>query len=150
MAKELNKAQVNHLRRLLGWVRCEIPPSPDEVVKIVHGIAPVIDNEDAKQKMVAWHREAASVPKYIRAALKALEPVVAEAKGEIVDAVSVHKGRSSSATQAIASQMVLSPKYAGLSQQRLLPSPCAHGLWLCDLCDEHGVPKRRGDSGTGT
>lgn len=38
MAKELNKAQVNHLRRLLGWVRCEIPPEPEEIVKIVQNI----------------------------------------------------------------------------------------------------------------
>lgn len=86
MAKALSKAQVNHLRRLIGWVRCDIPPSPDEVVSIVKIIAPAIDSEHAKEKMVEWHREAESVPKYIRAALKSLEPIVKESQGEIVDA----------------------------------------------------------------
>lgn len=93
MAKSLSKSDVNHLRRLLGWVRCEIPPAPDEVVKIVHSIAPAIDSEDAKQKMVEWHREASSVPKYIRAALKALAPLVEEARGEIVEGENVSARR---------------------------------------------------------
>ena len=85
MSKQLSKAQVNHLRRLLGWVRCEIPPAPGEVVAIVKSIMPVIGSPEAQQKMVEWHREASSVPQYLRAALKALEPVVREAAGEIVD-----------------------------------------------------------------
>lgn len=81
MAKSLSKSDVNHLRRLLGWVRCEIPPAPDEVVKIVHSIAPAIDSE------------ASSVPKYIRAALKALAPLVEEARGEIVEGENVSARR---------------------------------------------------------
>lgn len=87
MAKELNKAQVNHLRRLLGWVRCEIPPSPEEVVSIVQDIGQKVPiSAYGKRRMVEWHQEASRLPKYIRAALKALEPVVKESAGEIVDA----------------------------------------------------------------
>ena len=87
MAKELNKAQVNHLRRLLGWVRCEIPPAPEEVVKIVQDIGRrIYITKDGQEQLVGWHREATNVPMYIRAALKSLEPVVREAQGEIVDA----------------------------------------------------------------
>src|SRR4051812_5789038 len=89
MAKSLSKSDVNHLRRLLAWVRCEIPPSTEEVVKIVHSIAPAIESEASKDKMVEWHREASSVPKYLRAALKALAPLVKEAEGEIVNADAV-------------------------------------------------------------
>ena len=84
MRKALKKSEVNHLRRLLGWVRCEIPPAPDEIVSIVRSIAPAIDSDNAKQKMVEWHRESQGVPKYVRAALKALEPLVRDAEGEIV------------------------------------------------------------------
>lgn len=93
MAKELSKAQVNHLRRLLGWVRCEIPPAPEEIVKIVHDIAPAIDSEDGKRRLVEWHREAQSVPKYIRAALKSLEPLVKDAEGELIDAETRREAR---------------------------------------------------------
>lgn len=93
MAKELNKAQVNHLRRLLGWVRCEIPPEPSEVVSIVKSIAPAIDSQQAKDKMVEWHRESTSVPKYLRAAMKALAPLVKDAEGELIDSVSRQQRR---------------------------------------------------------
>ena len=93
MSKALKTSDINHLRRLLAWVRCEIPPAPDEVVSIVKSIAPAIDSDDAKKKMVEWHREAKSVPKYLRAALKALEPLVREAEGETVtgENVSAHR-----------------------------------------------------------
>ena len=87
MAKQLSKAQLNHLRRLLGWVRCEIPPAPNTIVDIVRKIAPVIDedNHEGKARLVEWHREASNVPKYIRAANKSLEPVVRDSDGQIVD-----------------------------------------------------------------
>ena len=93
MRKALKTSEINHLRRLLGWVRCEIPPEPGEVVSIVKSIAPAIDSEDAKQKMVEWHREAQSVPKYVRAALKALAPLVREAEGETVTGENVSRHR---------------------------------------------------------
>lgn len=93
MAKTLKASDVNHLRRLLGWVRCEIPPDPAEVVSIVQSIAPAIETEDAKQKMLEWHRESESVPKYIRAALKALAKAIADQPGETVDGENVSASR---------------------------------------------------------
>lgn len=90
MAKQLNKAQVNHLRRLLGWVRCEIPPEPGAIVAIVNNIRTKVEvGPYGKQRMVEWHREAENVPKYIRAALKSLASVVKESQGEIVGVESV-------------------------------------------------------------
>src|SRR5690348_1691385 len=87
MAKQLSKSDVNHLRRLLGWVRCEVGQSPEELVATVRHIASKIDiGEYGKQRMVEAHQQASRVPKYIRAALKALEKHVREAEGEVVDA----------------------------------------------------------------
>lgn len=88
MAKELNKAQVNHLRRLLGWVRCEVWQSPEEFVETLKTIAPYVGplDDGAKQRLSDSYFKAASVPIYVRAAIKALEPVVREAEGEVVDA----------------------------------------------------------------
>ena len=88
MAKQLDKAQVNHLRRLLGWMRCEVWQSPEEFVETLRSIAPAVGTPDAaaKQRLAESYEKAASVPKYVRAAIKALEPVVREAEGNIVDA----------------------------------------------------------------
>ena len=69
----LSQSDINHLRRLLAWVRTEIPPTPDDVVSIVKAIAPILNPEEHAQKMVEWHREATSVPQYLRAASKALD-----------------------------------------------------------------------------
>lgn len=89
MSKQLDKAQVNHLRRLLGWMRCEVGQSPEEMVTMMKGLLPRLGpvSEDGKARLVESYHQAQRVPKYIRAALKALEPVVAESKGEIVDVV---------------------------------------------------------------
>jgi hypothetical protein len=86
--KPLTDAEVNHLRKLLGWVRCEIGQSPEEMVQTVSNIAPAIGpdlSEEAKARLVAAHNKAASVPKYIRAAVKALEKTLVQQAGEVVD-----------------------------------------------------------------
>lgn len=89
MAKELNTAQVNHLRRLLGWVRCSdgVYQSPEEMVETLRKIAPSAGepSEDAKQRLAESYAQAASIPKYVRAAIKALDPVVRESEGTVVD-----------------------------------------------------------------
>ena len=91
MSKSLDKAQVNHLRRLLGWVRCSdgVFQSPEEMVATLRQIAPHVDvpDEGAKQRLAESYAKAASIPKYVRAAIKALEPVVREAEGTVVDAL---------------------------------------------------------------
>ena len=98
MAKELNKAQVNHLRRLLGWVRCSegVFQSPEEIKATVRQIAPAIKDEitaDAMRRVVESYMRAESIPKYVRAAIKALEPLVKDAEGEFVDAESRQQPR---------------------------------------------------------
>ena len=72
---ELRASDLNHLRRLLAWVACEIGQAPDELVKTVQGLLPALGHEvadEAKLRLVQAHREAASVPQYVRTAIKAL------------------------------------------------------------------------------
>jgi len=99
MARQLDKAQVNHLRRLLGWVRCSdgVFQSPEEMVSSLRKIAPHvgIPDEAAKQRLTTAYEKAVNVPTYVRAAIKALEPVVREAEGEVVDPVIERKLRYS-------------------------------------------------------
>ena len=42
-------------------------------------------SDDGKYRLVQAHQDATRVPKYIRAALKALAPVVKESEGQVVD-----------------------------------------------------------------
>jgi hypothetical protein len=88
MATELDKAEVNHLRRLLGWVRCESGQSPDEMVAMLRDLAPSIGTPSmkAQHRLADAYNKSANVPKYIRAAVKSLERVLRERCGEIVDA----------------------------------------------------------------
>lgn len=71
----LTPAEINHLRRLLGWVRCEIGQAPDEMVPMVRGIVERLGDvsEEGKARLVEQYAEASNVPKYVRAAVKALE-----------------------------------------------------------------------------
>ena len=97
MAKQLNTAQVNHLRRLLGWLRCEVGQTPDEWIATLADLSERLDgvvlDDAAKVRLVEWHRHLDSIPKYIRAGIKALEPVVKEAEGETVDGENVSARR---------------------------------------------------------
>jgi hypothetical protein len=88
MAKELNTSDVNHLRRLLGYVRCEIWQSPEEFVQTLREIAPHVGHPDdaAQRRLKDTYEKSARVPKYVRAAVKALEKVVKEIDGDVVDA----------------------------------------------------------------
>lgn len=83
----LTDSEVNHLRRLLGYMRCEVGQTPDEIVETMRGIAPTVGpiSDDAKARMVAHHAKAASIPKYVRAAIKALEKTLVKQYGEVVD-----------------------------------------------------------------
>ena len=74
----MNRAQVNHLRKLLAWVRCEIGQSPEELVETVRDISGKWDgpiSPDAERRLVEAHDKARSVPKYVREAIKSLEPL---------------------------------------------------------------------------
>lgn len=91
---QITEAQLNHLRRLLGWVRCSegVFQSPEEIKATwkdlnAHGITPS-DHAETRERLMQHYNLSCDVPKYIRAAIKALEPVVrqGDAVGEIVDA----------------------------------------------------------------
>jgi hypothetical protein len=87
MNRALTKAEVNHLRRLIGYVRCEILQNPDELVATVQKIYPAIGeiSEKGKQRLVESYEKAIAVPKYVRDAIRALEKVIIENQGEILD-----------------------------------------------------------------
>lgn len=82
----LSKAERNHLRRLLGYVRCEMGQTPEEMVETVRSIAPAISDvsPDGKERLEQAYRKSHDVPLYIRAAIKALEKALAR-KGDTVD-----------------------------------------------------------------
>ncbi len=82
----MNRAQANHLRKLLAWVRCEIGQSPDELVETVRSISakwsgPI--SPDAERRLVEAHDKARNVPKYVREAIKSLERLIEP--GEVLD-----------------------------------------------------------------
>lgn len=74
----MKQSEINHLRRLLGYVRCDIGQEPDELVEIARLIGPAIGpvSDAAKQRLVESHDKARRVPKYVREAVKALEKLV--------------------------------------------------------------------------
>ena len=83
---KLRKSDINHLRRLLGYVRCEIGQSPEEVITTVRSIVEKIGepNSEGKARLIESHRKAQAIPKYVRAAVKALEKRLVE-KGDILE-----------------------------------------------------------------
>jgi len=87
MRPNLTPAEVNHLRRLLGWVRCEVGQSPDEMIKTVREIAGSIQDvgDEGKARLVEAHQKSESVPKYVRSAVKALEKLLVKQDGVIID-----------------------------------------------------------------
>lgn len=82
----MSPAQRNHLRRLLGWIRCEVGQTPEEMRETLRSIRHALTeypDEAAQGRMMESYDRAASIPKYVRAAIKALHPLVAEG-GELV------------------------------------------------------------------
>ena len=78
----LSMSDENHLRRLVAWVRGDVGLTPEEIVDTVNRITDKTGepSEDAKARLVAWHRQSSAVPKYIRAAVKALEKTMARGR----------------------------------------------------------------------
>lgn len=91
MSKELSSAEVNHLRRLLGWVSCEIGQSPEEMIETAKKIAPSVGDvgPEGVARLQESLNKAANVPVYVRKAVKALRKAVEPKPGEIVDAEEV-------------------------------------------------------------
>ena len=88
MSKTLSTAEINHLRRLIAWIDCEIGPSADEQIATAKKIAPAVGpiSDKAKQRLVDSAEKAAAVPDYVRKAIKALRKATANVDGQIVDA----------------------------------------------------------------
>lgn len=87
----MKKADINHLRRLVGWVQAEVGQSPEEMEATLRDIAQKMGHVDiddeAKARLVQAHDKARTVPKYVREAVKALEKYLGS-MGEVVDAQS--------------------------------------------------------------
>ena len=79
----ITQAQLNHLRRLIGWVRCEIGPAPEEMIPLVRAIAGTIGDPgtEGKAAFVQWHAESSNVPRYVRDAVVALEKLITQQDG---------------------------------------------------------------------
>lgn len=84
---ELTTAELNHLRRLLGWVSCEVGQAPDELVATVRDLIPTIGpvTEEAKSRLVQSHQKASNVPLYVRAAVKSLQKAIAPIEATLED-----------------------------------------------------------------
>lgn len=86
----MKQSDLAHLRRLLGWVRCEIGPTPAEQVaglqKIVRDLGFTSEDvsDESMRRFVEGYDRARAVPKYVRAAVKALERT-AGTVGPVVD-----------------------------------------------------------------
>lgn len=82
----MKQSDLNHLRRLLGWVRCDIGQAPAELqqtmIDVADGLGHPEISEEAKARMVETYRRAEAVPLYVRAAVKALEKALAAAGRE--------------------------------------------------------------------
>lgn len=93
----MKQSDLKHLRRLVGWIRCEIGESPEEYVAGVQSIAeelghPPIDDA-ARQRLVEGYDRRRAVPKYVRAAVKALDQY-ARAPGAVVQVTTRQKKAS--------------------------------------------------------
>ena len=75
-AMPMTDAQVNHLRRLLAWMRCEMGQDPAEMVVMANNmiakIGPLQDPEGAAIRLQEGYDRASSYPAYIRQAVKML------------------------------------------------------------------------------
>lgn len=88
MELPMKQSDLKHLRRLVGWIRCEIGESPEEYVAGVQAIAeelkhPPIDDA-ARQRLVEGYDRRRAVPKYVREAVKALDRY-ARAPGAVIE-----------------------------------------------------------------
>ena len=60
----MKRSDLNHLRRLVAWVSCEIGQSPDELVATMRNLAErgVTTDDAGKARMVQAYDAARSVP----------------------------------------------------------------------------------------
>ncbi|MFY3139292.1 hypothetical protein ACOTFF_21750 [Achromobacter xylosoxidans] len=79
----MKQSDLNHLRRLLGWISCDIGQDPAGQQQTMIHIAGKLGidsiDADAKARLVEGYRRAEAVPVYVRDAVKALEKALAAA-----------------------------------------------------------------------
>lgn len=91
MNPNLTPAEINHLRRLLGWVRCEYGQEPAAYAEQAKEMIAKLESagfktsDDAKAYIAESYMHKASTPKYVRAAVKALEKLLVKQDGVVVD-----------------------------------------------------------------
>jgi hypothetical protein len=75
----ISVAELNHIRRLVAWVDCEIGQAPEDLVLTVKRIGGVMDpgelTDAAKARLVAAHQRASLVPRYVRDAVASVHKV---------------------------------------------------------------------------
>lgn len=85
---KLSDAEANHLRRLLGWVDCEIGQTPEEYKETLAKVATKFQDDidsDTQQIIVEKYLKSKDVPDYIRKAVKALKKALTKEIGTVVD-----------------------------------------------------------------
>lgn len=84
----MKRSDLNHLRRLVAWVQCEIGQSPEDLVATTRTIADKLGNpeldHDAQVRMVQAFDRSREVPAYLRTAVKALDQY-ARAPGDVAN-----------------------------------------------------------------
>ncbi|MBN4937230.1 hypothetical protein JY409_04110 [Stenotrophomonas maltophilia] len=91
MKPNLTQAQANHLRRLLGWVRSEFGQDPASYAEQAKDMLTKLEtagfktSDDAKAYISESYMRKADTPKYVRAAVKALEKLLVKQEGAIVE-----------------------------------------------------------------
>ncbi len=84
----MKHSDLNHLRRLVGWIRCEIGQTPQELEMTMRDVAQKLGHPDidaaSKERLVLAHDRARAVPKYVRDAVKALEKYLGDT-GEVIE-----------------------------------------------------------------
>lgn len=77
----MKQSDLDHLRRLLGWIRCEIGQGLAELqqtmIDVTEGLGHPKIGPEAEARLVETYRRAESIPLYVRAAVKALEKALA-------------------------------------------------------------------------
>lgn len=91
MKPNLTQAEVNHLRRLLAWVRTEYGQEPEVYAEIARDMFSRLEaagfktSDDGKAFIAEGYLRATDTPKYVRAAVKALEKLLVKQEGHVVD-----------------------------------------------------------------
>lgn len=81
-------SDVNHLRRLLAYIDLELGQEPEAMIATLKAIAPAVMPEidpTGIQRLKDSCDKSVAVPKYVRAAIKALKARLVKGDGEIVD-----------------------------------------------------------------